>query len=306
MFGGGSFGLGGGARDPSLFLTAPLLSSTSSTPPSPSVMSSSAAQSAFQTLQTDLKNDVPSGATPTHESVGALEDDLEAIHKGTLSGTAATTKIEADQAAILTSMGLTTTQIAQIQTDQQALQTAIQTASTSSTSSTTSGSTTSSSASTSTVETAINTLQADLKTDTPSGAQATHASIGAVQDDLDAIRKGTLTGSAAVAQVQTDTSIVLASMGLSQTQISQIQADQTAVEAAVQANSSSSTSSSTSTSTAESTLQSVSKYLIGIPGVSSIGMRVYGGPGGFGEPGGFGGFGGAGGAGFGAGPRGGF
>ena len=71
MFGGGSFGLGGGARNPILFLTAPLLSSTSSTPPSPSVMSSSAVQSAFQTLQTDLKNDIPSGATPTHASIGA-------------------------------------------------------------------------------------------------------------------------------------------------------------------------------------------------------------------------------------------
>ena len=70
-----------------------------------------------------------------------LQDDLEAIHKGTLSGTAATTKIQADQPPILTSMGLTSAQITQIQSDQTALQTAIQTASSSSTSSSTSTST---------------------------------------------------------------------------------------------------------------------------------------------------------------------
>ena len=60
---------------------------------------------------------------------GRSQDDLDAIRKGTLSGTAASTKIQADQAAILTSMGLTQAQVTQIQSDQQALQTAITAAS---------------------------------------------------------------------------------------------------------------------------------------------------------------------------------
>ena len=125
---------------------------------------------------------------------------------------------------------------------------------------------------TSAVQSAFSTLETDLQNDTPSGAQATHASIGAVQDDLDAIRKGTLTGSAAVTQVQTDTAAVLSSMGLTSAQITQIQTDQAAVETAIQANSSSATATTTSSSTG-STLQSVAGYLVGLPGVSGIGMR---------------------------------
>ncbi|MFI5461196.1 MAG: hypothetical protein ACHRXM_37800, partial [Isosphaerales bacterium] len=266
-------------------LTAPLLDggSGSTTPPAPGVFSSTAVQQAFQTLQTDLKNDIPSGSKPTHASIGALQDDLAAIRGGTLSGSAAQTKIQADQTAILTSMGLTQAQITQIQSDQQVLQTAIQTASSASTSTTTSSSTSTTASSSplapsSAVQSAFGTLQTDLKNDTPSGAQPSHASIGAVQDDLGAIRKGTLTGSAAVSQVQTDTAAVLSSMGLTSAQVSQIQTDQAAVETAIQANSSSGTSTTTS-STTESTLQSVAAYLVGLPGLSGFGMR---GPGGFG------------------------
>lgn len=322
MFGGGSLGLGGRVTNPTLLLTAPLLEggSASTSPPSPSVMSSTAVQTAFQTLQTDFKNDIPSGAQPTHESVGALEDTLTAIRKGTLSGTAAQTQIQSDQAAILKSMGLTQAQISQIQTDQTALQTAISSAATTATTATssTTTSTTSSTSSTgpwSAVQTAFQTLQTELQNDTPSGAQPTDASIGAVEDDLDAIRKGTLTGTAAVTQVQTDAAAVLSSMGLTAAQITQVQKDQLAVQAAMQANSSSTTSSTSSTSSptaTESVLQSVSAYLIGIPGVSAFGMRGIGGGGmgggfGGGMGGGFeggmrGGFGG----GFGEGPRGGF
>jgi antitoxin component of RelBE/YafQ-DinJ toxin-antitoxin module len=283
MFGGGSVGLGGGMRNPSLFLTAPLLVSSTgtATPPSPSVFSSSAVQTAMQTLQTDLKNDIPSGARPTHASVGQLEDDLEAIHKGTLTGTAAQTKIQTDQAAILSSMGLTQAQISQIQTDQQALETAIQSASSSSSSSTSSTSSTttstsgsSSSGSMSAVRTAFQTLETALQSDTPSGATATHESVGQVEDDLDAIRKGTLTGSAAVTQVQTDATAVLSSMGLTTTQISAIQADQQAVATALQSamTSNSTTTSSSSSSTTQSTLQSVSQYLVGLPGLSMMGF----------------------------------
>jgi hypothetical protein len=102
FFGRGSLGLGGGLTNPALLLTAPLLEggSGSTTPPSPRVFSSSAVQQAMQSLQSNLRTDVPSGARPTHESVGALEDDLDAIRKGTLSGTAAQTKIQSDQAAV--------------------------------------------------------------------------------------------------------------------------------------------------------------------------------------------------------------
>jgi hypothetical protein len=330
MYGGGSLGLGGGMSNPILLLTAPLLEagSSSTTPPSRSVISSSAVQTALQTLQSDLNNDITVGSQPTHASVGALEDTMEAIHKGTLTGTAAQTQIQSDQAAILSSMGLTQAQITQIQSDVTALQTAISSSSStgaasttiSNASPTTSGSTsttapsTSSSGTASTVQTAMQTLQTDLQNDTPSGAQPTFASIGAVEDDLDSIQKGTLTGTAAVTQVQTDTAAVLSSMGLTATQITQIQADQQAVQTAMQANSGSSTTSTTTSTAApastatiaevESTLQSVSVYLIGIPGVSSIGMQGMGG-GGFGGGGfGGGGFGGGGFGGFAAGPRG--
>jgi hypothetical protein len=101
FFGGGSLGLGGGMRSPILLLTAPLLDSGGgpTARPSKSVFSSSAVQQAFQTLQTDLENDIPSGSKPTHASVGALQDDLDAIRAGTLTGSAAETKIQADQAA---------------------------------------------------------------------------------------------------------------------------------------------------------------------------------------------------------------
>ena len=72
MFGRGSLGLGGGMMNPTLLMTAPLLDSAggTATPPSPSTMSSTAVQTALQTLQTDLNNDIPTGAQPTHASVG--------------------------------------------------------------------------------------------------------------------------------------------------------------------------------------------------------------------------------------------
>ena len=126
----GNLGLGGGMKDPIFLLTASLLNSGngSTSPPSRSVLSSSAVQSAFQTLQTDFNNDVSVGAKPTHASVGQLQDDLKSIRKGTLTGTAATTAIQNDEAAILTSMGLSSSQVSQIQSDLQAVQTAIQSA----------------------------------------------------------------------------------------------------------------------------------------------------------------------------------
>ena len=58
-----------------------------SAPPSPAVFSDSRGPGRrLQTLQTDLKADVPSGAKPTHASVGALQDDLSAIRQGNAHG----------------------------------------------------------------------------------------------------------------------------------------------------------------------------------------------------------------------------
>jgi antitoxin component of RelBE/YafQ-DinJ toxin-antitoxin module len=301
FFGGGSLGLRGGMNNPSLLFTAPMLEGGSgqTTPPSPAVFSDSSVQTALQTLQTDLKTDVPSGAKPTHASVGALQDDLTAIRKGTLSGSAATAKIQADQAAILASMGLTQAQVTQIQSDQQALQTAISTASasTSSTTSTSGSATTSSTVAppSSAVQTAFQTLQTALSSDNTSNASPSHESIGQVQDDLDAIRNGTLSGTAAVTKVQTDAAAVLTSMGLTSAQVSQIQADQGAVASAMASDPNRPTTTSSSSATM-TTLQSVSEYLVGLPGV---GMDGFGGRGmrsggGFG-PGGGGGFGSGGG-----------
>jgi antitoxin component of RelBE/YafQ-DinJ toxin-antitoxin module len=312
FFGGGSLGLRGGMNNPVLLLTAPLLEGGSgqAPPPSPAVFSNSSVQSAMQTLQTDLKSDIPSGAKPTHASVGALQDDLDAVRQGTLTGTAASAKIQADQAAILTSMGLTQAQVTQIQSDQQALQTAI-TAASASTSTTASGTTSTTTTSTTTasasssgpssaVQTAMQTLQTALKADTPSGATLSHEAAGTVEDDLDAIRKGTLTGTAAVTQVQTDAAAVLTSLGMTSAQVSQIQTDQQALATAMAADPNAPTTTSSSSSASQTTLQSVSEYLVGLPGISSYGMggvsiRGFG-PGGMGG-GGFGG---------GGGPRGGF
>ena len=66
MFGGGSLGLRGGMKDPVFLLTASLLNdgSGSTTPPSRSVLSSSAVQSAFQTLESDYNSDVSVGRSP--------------------------------------------------------------------------------------------------------------------------------------------------------------------------------------------------------------------------------------------------
>ncbi len=177
-FSGGGLGLGGGSRLDSLLISPLLEASGGQTGfPSYAAMSSSSVQQALQTLQTDLKTDTPSGAQPTFASMGALEDDLSAVHKGTLTGSAAQSQIASDQAAMLTSMGLTQTQITQIQTDAQAVATAIQSSSSTSTSAAATSTSTSTSAttgtttasSTSTVQSAYQTLQSDLKADTPTG-----------------------------------------------------------------------------------------------------------------------------------------
>ncbi len=266
MFGSGTLGVGGGMKSPIFLLTASLLNSGSgsTTPPSRSVLSSSAVQSAFQTLQTDLNDDVTVGSKPTHATVGQLEDDLQSIRKGKLTGSAATTAIQNDEAAILTSMGLSSSAVSQIQSDLQAVQSAIQSAS-SSTGTTSGGTTTTSTdgttttagtaasstnpatpASSSAVQSAFQALQSDLKSDLSSTAQPTNVSIGQVMDDVDAIENGKLTGSQAVTTIQTDTAALWSSMGLTQAQVTQIQSDQAAVASAIQSSASSSSSSTSS------------------------------------------------------------
>ncbi len=317
MFGAGDLGLGGGMKDPIFLLTASLLNSGSSstTPLSRSVLSSSAVQSAFQTLQTDFNNDVSVGAKPTHASVGQLQDDLQSIRKGTLTGTAATTAIQTDEAAILTSMGLTSTQVSQLQSDLQAVQAAIQSAvelghrqrprrrparngSTTTVGDSTStpprpatgtGTTTAThgdsrrrttdidAVPSSAVQSAFQTLQSDLKSDLSVHAQPTHASVGQVQDDLDAIQKGTLTGSQAVTTVQTDTAAVLTSMGLTRARSPRSspirrrwRRRSRPTQPGERLDTSITTSSSaspTSIAAVEATMQSVQQYLVGVPGL---------------------------------------
>ena len=245
FFGGGSLGLGGGMNNPSLLLTAPLLEGGSgqTAPPAPGVFSDSGVQQAFQTLQTDVKNDVSSATRPTHASVGALQDDLAAIRKGTLSGTAASTKIQADQAANPRQHGphagpdhADPVRSAGAPDGDHRGERRHEHARTTGTTSTAGATTTNSGAPpapSSAVQSALETLQTDLKNDTTSNAAPSHAAIGTVQDDLDAIRKGTLTGTAAVSQVQTDAAAVLTSMGLTSAQVSQVQADQQALASAM-------------------------------------------------------------------------
>src|SRR5262249_40136340 len=77
MFGAGSLGLGGGARNPIFLLTASMLNTgDGSAAPTKNVLSSSAVQSDFQTLQSDFNSDDTVGSKPTHASIGQLQDDL--------------------------------------------------------------------------------------------------------------------------------------------------------------------------------------------------------------------------------------
>ena len=304
MFGSGNLGLGGVARNPTFLLTASLLNAGGGTtsPPSRSVLSSSAVQAAFQTLQTDFSNDVTAGSKPTHASVGQLKDDLKSIRNGKLTGDAATTAIQNDETAILTSMGLTSSQVSQILSDVEGVQSAIEPASGSGSASAADGGTTTATsapddgtstaptdgttlpgtpATDSAVQSAFRTLQSDLKSALPSNPQPSNASIGQVMDDLDSIRTGTLTGSEAVTTIQTDTAAVLSSLGLTADQVTMIQSDQSALGAAIQdsmsqapdsTSSSSSSPSPTSLAGVNATMQSVSAYLIGVPGLGSSGV----------------------------------
>jgi hypothetical protein len=113
MGGAGWSGMGGGT-------TGGAPGSTSSATATPPPALPAAVQTAIQTLRTDWTA-ITGTHRPTHASVGALMDDHDAVAAGTLTGTAADAKIKADQAAILTSAGLTADQVTKIQADQQAV-----------------------------------------------------------------------------------------------------------------------------------------------------------------------------------------
>jgi hypothetical protein len=83
-------------------------------------------KTAFDTLKTELRNDIPVGAKPTYASIGTLMDDLDAIRGGSLTGTDATSKVQADEAAALSALGVSDDQITAIQTDEAALVSAIE------------------------------------------------------------------------------------------------------------------------------------------------------------------------------------
>lgn len=82
-----------------------------------------AVTTAMQNLQNAIKAAVPSlQTTPSAASLQQLQTDMKAIHAGTLTGTAATAKIQADQDAILVSKGFTTAQVTAIDAAQATLQ----------------------------------------------------------------------------------------------------------------------------------------------------------------------------------------
>jgi hypothetical protein len=102
--------------------------------------------------------------------------------------------------------------------------------------------------------------------------------VGQLRDDLDAIRKGPLSSTQAQTTIPTDAAAVLASMGLTQSQIATIQSDQKALQTAIQSASNSSTATTGSTSSfsgsdTASVMQSVGASLVGIPGFGGLGMR---------------------------------
>lgn len=89
------------------------------------------------------------------------------------------------------------------------------------------------------VRTAMKTLQTDVKASLDAIGSTihhpTHASLGAVMDDHEAIAAGTLTGDAATARLKADEAAVLQSAGFSADQITKIQADKQALDDALKA-----------------------------------------------------------------------
>ena len=90
------------------------------------VNQNSEVKTAFDTLKTELRNDIPVGAKPTYASIGTLMDDLDAIRGGSLTGAEATSKVRADEAAALSALGVSDDQITTIQSDEAALVSAIE------------------------------------------------------------------------------------------------------------------------------------------------------------------------------------
>jgi hypothetical protein len=88
--------------------------------------STSAVQSAVDTLLTVLQSDTPDVAQPSHASIRGIRDDRDVIYSGDLTARAARSQVLSDAAAVLSSSGPRSVEIAQIQLDRQALASVLQ------------------------------------------------------------------------------------------------------------------------------------------------------------------------------------
>ena len=178
---------------------------------------------------TDLNAVLPAGfQTPSKASIDALQADLKAQHDGTLTGTAATTKLQADKDAILASTGLTASQVTAVDAASKQLETDLKASMPKD-----------KSTPPTTPPTISPTIQAD-KDAVLSAAGLSASQISAIDaaqsqmmKDAQAVHDGTLTGTAATAALQADHDAILNALGVSQDSITKIDADSTALQAAM-------------------------------------------------------------------------
>ena len=185
-----------------------------------------AVTTAQSTLKTDLHAALPAGfQTPSKDTLDALQTDLKAQRAGTLTGTDATTKLQADKDAILASTGLTASQAAAVAAAGKQLETDLNAAKP-----------TGKNAPPTTPNPTITAdKDAILAAAGLSSAQITaiDAARTRMMSDGEAIHAGTLTGDAATAAMKADHDSLLSALGVSQTNIDKIDADTTALQAAM-------------------------------------------------------------------------
>ncbi len=215
-----------------------------------------AVQSAQTKLQTDLKSFQTSPTKPSATSLAQLQTDLKAAQAGTLTN--ATTTLQNDQNAILASQGLTSSQISTIDSDQAALQAAMKAAFPNAPTPPGGGIMLGlaipggpgggpgghgggpggpGAAGDANLPTSVKTVLTQLQTDTKAAIgnppkTPSAASVAQLKTDMAAIKAGTLSGTAATTAIQNDKNAILASQGATAAQISTINSDQTAVQAA--------------------------------------------------------------------------
>ena len=187
-----------------------------------------AVTTAQATLQTDLNAALPTGfQTPSKDALDALQTDLKAQRAGTLTGTAATDKIQADKDAILASTGLTSSQVAAVDAASKQLETDMKAARPTGN---TPPPTTPSATITADKDAVL--AAAGLSSSQISAIDAANARM---MKDNQAIHAGTLTGDAATAALKADHDSLLSAIGVSQAHIDTIDADTTALQAAMKA-----------------------------------------------------------------------